>query len=66
MTLGSPGSALSWGSHIPLLGPRALAQHGHLFMVGDEIALIIHASGLTGLLALWHLLLLLLLVCLEP
>lgn len=39
-------AALSYCSHIPLLGSRALAQHGQLLMVGDEVTLVFHASDL--------------------
>lgn len=51
---------LSLGPHIPVLGSRALAQHGQLLMVGDEVVLVFHGSGL------WSSPQLLLLLLLSP
>lgn len=38
--------AVSRSLHVPLRGPGALAQHGQLLMVGDEVSLVFHGSGL--------------------
>lgn len=55
------GPRARWPScrpHIPLGGPGALAQHGQLLMVGDEVALVLHGSGLGSFLVVLLLLLL--------